>query len=242
MNTARAMLALWVVGTAVTGSLAWTAVAVAGAGGTPDVVHPLTTSEVTALATANPVVDTGAGPDDPGQIGRGRTAEIGFASALPGTFHIDAGSVGVRRDGENVQFVWATPNTGYHAEVESYGPDAVVVEFEQGESELSLRISVIDGELVGQIDDGDTVGPSTTVAGTSDVTTTSIVVDPATPPPITTDPTTSTTSTVGESDDDSDDEPGEHSDDDDAESEDEDHEDEPEDDEDGSGGDSSDDD
>jgi hypothetical protein len=224
MNKGRAMFALWVIGTIVTGSLAWTAVAVAGSGGSPEVVRPLTAAEVGALASAN----TGS-PTEPTDVsGVGASSADGAfiqaaAELVTTAFHFDAGSVGVQRADDQVRFAWATPNAGYHAEVEAYGPQAVIVEFEAEESDLSVIIRVVDGELVGQVGDADFVVPSTTL-----VDVTRAGTQPADPSPSTTNPTNPTTTRATTPDDD------EHSEDDES-----DHDDSGSPDEDGDGGDES---
>jgi hypothetical protein len=63
------------------------------------------------------------------------------------SYHLTGGSIGVTYDGNDVTFVWATPNAGFQVDVKSEGPREVEVVFTSSSHISTVKVQVEDDGL-----------------------------------------------------------------------------------------------
>jgi cytoskeletal protein RodZ len=110
----------------------------------PSTTTPAIPAATTASATTT-VAQTAASTASTGTPSTS-TSTSNASSTQPFAYHLVGGSIGIDLNGDRVTLSWATPNSGFHTEIKSDGPEMVVVEFEGEDHESKITVTVVDGQ------------------------------------------------------------------------------------------------
>ncbi len=162
----------WCAATAVTATVAWAAVRLAGEQTGLEAMAPLSASQVVALATSTTswpsttsegTTTTAASSHSTTTVAVSSTTGVVTTTdgAEPTVVArvVGGGTLVVSLAGGRLALVGATPAPGFTVDVEKADPAEVLVEFDGGTSHFGVRAFVLNGEVafevVGDGDDGD---------------------------------------------------------------------------------------
>ena len=110
-----------------------------------------------APTVASPAPPTSATPSSTSTatttVPAGSAATTTSPASTTGIYHLVRGSVGVAANGNSIEFLWATPNSGFQVEVKSVGPEQVEVEFEGSNHKSDIKVTVNGGVLRPEINE-----------------------------------------------------------------------------------------
>lgn len=162
----------WVAATALTATVAWAAVRLAGEQTGLEAMAPLSAGQVAALATSTTsspsITSEGATTSVVPSTSTTTVAVSSTTGAVTTTVGAEptvvarvvrGGALVVSLAGGGLALVGATPAQGFTVDVEKAGPDEVLVEFDGETAHVGVRAFVLNGEVafevVGDGDDGD---------------------------------------------------------------------------------------
>ncbi|HSQ38142.1 MAG TPA: hypothetical protein VLS92_09655 [Acidimicrobiia bacterium] len=170
---------VWLAATAVTGTLAWAAVRLAGEETEFRAAAPLSAAEVAALATSSvpgasttaPESDTTPTTSTTTTTSVATTSTTAASATTAGSSAtttsavgptvvahvVEGGTVVVGLDEGRLSLIGATPAQGFTVEVEESGPDEVVVGFDGAEADFEVRAFVSGGKVTFEVAGGDDV-------------------------------------------------------------------------------------
>lgn len=178
MRRRALVVAVWVAGTVAAMSLALFAVDLVGdrvtdgtsTAAAPGAGGPSTTGGVVVTSTVAPGATTtttapGAPPPGPAPSpsttsGQPAAPAVSAPATVPaspapssppsstGTFSTEGGSLAAACDGAAVRLLWASPTSGFAAEIHDAGPDRLEVRFRSDDDETRIRVACVDGAPV----------------------------------------------------------------------------------------------
>ena len=99
-----------------------------GGGGPSTTVAPAPSGSRTPAGTSSPGAGSPSGGSTSGTGGGGSTPTTASSSTTR-TYTLVGGSASIRYEPGNVTVLWATPNSGFEVDVETYAADRVEVQF-----------------------------------------------------------------------------------------------------------------